>query len=143
VGGDFSLVLKRNCSIAPATFACVFAALAVAVLGIGIGFAMAGAWLILPFAGLEVIALGAAFVLHARHATDYERIELAGGRLRVEVAEAERIARYELDARRARIEMQGPHIVLRGAGEELRIGRHLDEEARMRFAAELNNRLRT
>ena len=113
------------------------------MLGIGIGFAMAGAWLILPFAGLEVIALGAAFVLQARHATDYERIELAGGRLRVEVAEAERIARYELDARRARIEMQGPHIVLRGAGEELRIGRHLDEQARMRFAAELNNRLRT
>jgi uncharacterized membrane protein len=48
-----------------------------------------------------------------------------------------------VDARRARIEMQGPHIVLRGAGEELRIGRHLDEEARLRFAAELNNRLRT
>jgi uncharacterized membrane protein len=139
---DFSLLLKRNCSIAPGALACVFAALAVAVLGIGVGFAMAGAWLILPFAGLEVIALGAAFVLQARHATDYERIELAGGRLRVEVGEAERVARYELDSRGARVEMQGPHVLLSGAGEEVRIGRHLDDEARVRFAAELKNRLR-
>src|SRR4051812_41968450 len=138
----FSLVLKRNCSIAPGALASVFAALAVAVLGIGIGFAFAGAWLILPFAGLEVLALGAAFAMQARHATDYERIELDGGKLRVEVGEAQAIARYELDARRARIELQGPHLVLRGAGEELRIGRHLDDEARMRFAAELKNRLR-
>jgi uncharacterized membrane protein len=121
----------------------VFAALAVAVLGIGIGFAIAGAWLILPFAGLEVIALGAAFVLQARHATDYERIELAEGRLRVEVAEAERVALYELDARGARIEMQGAHLWLRAAGKMVRIGRHLDEEARRRFAGELKKRLCT
>ena len=121
----------------------MFGALSVAVLGIGIGFAIAGAWLILPFAGLEVVALGVAFVLQARHAADYERIELANGRLRIEVAEAERVARYEVDAQRARIEMQGPHIVLRGVGEGLRIGRHLDGEARMRLADELKNRLRT
>jgi uncharacterized membrane protein len=140
---DFSLVLKRNCSIAPGALACVFAALAVAVLGIGVGFAIAGAWLILPFAGLEVLALGVAFVLQARHATDYERIELAAGRLRVEVAEAERLARYELEARGAHVEMQGPHAWLRAAGERVRIGRHLDEEARVRFAGELNKRLST
>jgi uncharacterized membrane protein len=139
----FSLVLKRNCSIAPGSLACVFAALAAAVLAIGIGFAFAGAWLVLPFAGLEVLLLAGAFALQARHATDYERIELDSGRLKVEVAEAQRIERYELDARQARIELQGPHVVLRGEREELRIGRHLDEEARRRFAAELKNRLRT
>jgi uncharacterized membrane protein len=139
----FSVILKRNCSIAPAGLACVFAALAVAVLGIGIGFAIAGAWLILPFAGLEVLLLGGAFVVQARHATDYERLELSGGKLRVEVAEAERVARYQLDARKARIDVQGPHVVLRGADEELRIGRHLDDEARIAFAAELKNRLPT
>lgn len=141
--GGFSLTLKRNCSIAPGGLACVFAALALAVLGIGIGFAIAGAWLILPFAGLEVLLLAAAFLLQARHATDYERIELDRGRLRVEVAEGQRVARYEIDARRARIEMRGPHVVLRGPGEELRLGRHLDDEARVAFAAELKNRLRT
>ena len=140
--GGFSLILKRNCSITPVGLACVFAALAVATLVIGIGFAVAGAWLILPFAGLEVMLLAAAFVLQARHATDYERIELEGGRLRVEVGEASRVARYELDARRARIEMECPHVLLRGPKEELELGRHLDVETRAAFAAELKKRLR-
>ena len=141
--GGFSLILKRNCSITPAGLACVFAALAVAVLAIGVGFAVAGAWLILPFAGLEVVLLAAAFALQARHATDYELIALDGGRLRVEVGEASRVARYEMDARRARIEMDGSHVLLRGPKEELELGRHLDAESRVAFAAELRKRLRT
>jgi len=64
----FSPTLKRNCSISPAGLMCVFAALASVSLAIGIGFALAGAWLVLPFAGLEVVALGVAFVVHARRA---------------------------------------------------------------------------
>ncbi|MBV8030569.1 MAG: DUF2244 domain-containing protein [Betaproteobacteria bacterium] len=43
-----------------------FSALAVVTLAIGIGFALVGAWLVLPFAGLEVAALAAAFVAHLR-----------------------------------------------------------------------------
>jgi uncharacterized membrane protein len=139
--GGFSLTLKRNCSISPAGLGCVFAALALAVLAIGTGFAIAGAWLILPFAGLEVLLLGAAFVLQARHATDYERIELEGGRLRVEVADAERRARYELDARRVRVELQGAQVLLQGPGGQLELGRHLDAPSRIAFAAELKRRL--
>ena len=38
----------------------LLAALAVPVLGIAVVFALLGAWLILPFAGLELVALGAA-----------------------------------------------------------------------------------
>jgi uncharacterized membrane protein len=140
--GGFSLTLKRNCSISPSGLACVFAALAVAVLAIGTGFAIAGAWLILPFAGLEVVLLGGAFVLQARHATDYERIVLERGQLRVEVAEGRRLARYALDARHARVEVDGARVVLRGPREALELGRHLDERSRIAFGAELRNRLR-
>lgn len=141
--GGFSLTLKRNCSISPTGLACVFAALAVAVLAIGTGFALAGAWLILPFAGLEVLLLGGAFVLQARHAADYERIALERGQLRVEMAEGARLARYELDARRVRVEVDGTHVVLHGARQALELGRHLDEESRIAFGAELKRRLRT
>ena len=119
----------------------MFAALALAVLAIGTGFAIAGAWLILPFAGLEVLMLATAFVLQARHATDYERIELHDGRLQVEVANAARRARYEADASRVRVGMQGPSLVLQGPGGELELGRHLDAESRVAFAAELKRRL--
>ena len=138
----FSLTLKRNCSISPAGLACVFAALAIAVLAIGAGFALLGAWLILPFAGLEVLLLAGAFLLQARHATDYERIELAGDRLRIDVADGARTARYDLDARRVRIAMDEGALVLRGPRQTLQLGRHLDAAARVAFAAELERRLR-
>ena len=60
---------SRNCSISPTAFAGALALLAIVTLAIGIGFAMMGAWLILPFAGLEVLALGAAFLCYARRFT--------------------------------------------------------------------------
>lgn len=121
----------------------MYVALAVAVLGIGGAFALAGAWLVLPFAGLEVLLLAAAYLVYARHAADYERIVLESGRLTVEVADAQRVARYEMEARRARVYLEaGKRVMLRGADEELELGRHLDEQARVEFAAELQKRLR-
>jgi len=139
--GGFSLTLKRNCSISPSGLACVFGALAVVVLAIGTGFALVGAWLILPFAGLEVLLLGGAFLLHARHAMDYERIALERDRLKVEVAEGRRLACYELDARGVRVEVEGSRITVRGGRERLELGRHLDEQSRRVFGAELKKRL--
>lgn len=147
-GGGFSLILKRNCSISPAALACAFGALALAALAIGTGFAFAGAWLVLPFAGLEALLLGGAFLLYARHAADYERIELAGARLRVEVAQGGRSRHHELDARRLRVRVEhdgldrAVRVMLRAPGQELEVGRNLDAEARVRLAAELEKRLR-
>jgi uncharacterized membrane protein len=125
--------------MSPAGLAKVFAALAALVLAIGAGFAAAGAWLVLPFAGLEVLLLGAAFVLHARHAADYERIELQSGRLEVEVTEADRVARYQLQ--NARVSMEEGRVVLRDAKEAIEIGRHIGAEARAELVAELEKAL--
>jgi uncharacterized membrane protein len=125
--------------MSPAGLAKVFAALALVVLAIGAGFAAFGAWLVLPFAGLEVLLLGAAFVLYARHAADYERIEIESGRLTVEVADGSRIARHELE--RARVALEEGRVVLRDAKEELEIGRHLGAQARAEVAAELERKL--
>ena len=138
----FSLILKRNCSISPAGLAGVFGALAVVALAIGAAFALAGAWLVLPFAGLEIAALTVAYLAYARRAADYERIELAAGRLTVEVAEADSMSRHEMEARRARVCVENDWVVLRGAGQELQLGRHLDAERRAEFAAQLQKRLR-
>ena len=138
----FSLILKRNCSISPAGLAGVFGALAALVIAIGTAFAFAGAWLVLPFAGLEIAALAVAYLAYARRAADYERIELAAGRLTVEVAQAQRMSRFDIEARRARVYVEDEWVVLRGAGEELQLGRHLDAERRAEFAAQLQKRLR-
>ena len=53
-------------SISPGALAAVFSLLAAVTVGIGIGFAALGAWMVLPFAGLEALALAAAFFAWAR-----------------------------------------------------------------------------
>ena len=125
--------------MSPVELATVFAALAVLVLAIGAGFAVVGAWLVLPFAGLEVLLLVAAYVLYARRAADYEKIELDSGRLTVEIAQGARTTRYELNG--ARVALKEGRVVVRDARKEVEIGRHLGPEARAEFAAELENKL--
>jgi uncharacterized membrane protein len=143
----FSVLLKRNCSISPAALARVFAFLVAVTLGIGIGFAAAGAWLVLPFAGIEVALLAAAFLTNGRHAADYERIERAGERLTVEISSAGRTERHELAVRATRVRMarqgRAARVWLSSSGREYEIGRHLQGQGRIELAAELAKRIQT
>lgn len=140
----FRVVLKRNCSISPRGLLLAFALLAALALGIAAAFAVLGAWLILPFAGLELVLLGAAFWITARHAADYERIERARDRLTVHVSEGARLRRYEFDARRLRVRLgEGGQVLLDAPQARLEIGRHLDAASRAGFAAELGKRLQS
>lgn len=140
----FRVVLKRNCSISPRGLLLAFALLAALALGIAAAFAALGAWLILPFAGLELLLLGAAFWLTARHAADYERLERARDRLTVDVSEGERLRSYEFDARRLRVRLgESGRVLLDAPQARLEIGRHLDAASRAGFAAELGKRLQS
>ena len=84
-----------------------FGLIAIVTLGIAAAFAALGAWLILPFAGIEIVGLGIAFALNGRHAADYERIQLGEGRLMVEVCESDSIRRHEFDPARASVMVAG------------------------------------
>ncbi|MGH8686776.1 MAG: DUF2244 domain-containing protein [Burkholderiales bacterium] len=137
----FRVVLKRNCSISPRGLLLAFGLIAAIAATIATGFALLGAWLILPFAGLEIAVLAGAFWLTARHATDYERIEREGERLRVEVGEGARELRHEFEARRARVGLHEGRVMLVAPRVRLELGRHLDAASRAGFAAELVKRL--
>ncbi|HTQ73910.1 MAG TPA: DUF2244 domain-containing protein [Burkholderiales bacterium] len=130
----FDLTIKRNCSISPRDLLCVLALAACMSLGIGAGFALAGAWPVLPFAGLEVVALAAAFYLNGRHAADYERIAVSGDKLLVQASDAGRMELHEFDRRWLRIDERRRgrdlRVLLCSSGSELEIGRHLDTEGR-------------
>lgn len=143
--GGFTLTSRRNCSMSPQTLLAVLGALAALNLAIGAAFAVLGLWLVLPFAGLEALALAVAFWAVGRHAGDYERITLVDGRLRVEVREAQASRHYELNPAWVRVvvgRMGGSmRLALRSHGREIEIGRHLDATGRERFAALLRERL--
>ena len=73
-GQNIHWFLKRNCSITPAQLGWLYASQCVVTLGIGTFFWFQGAKLVLPFAWLELMAVGSAFLVYSRHATDGERI---------------------------------------------------------------------
>jgi uncharacterized membrane protein len=87
---EFERVARRNNSLSSTGRLLVFAFIFVISVGIAAAFAYFGAWLILPFAGLEMLVLYLAFRHIERHAADYERIEIDGDRVKVEWLEAGR-----------------------------------------------------
>jgi uncharacterized membrane protein len=145
-GSGFCLLLKRNCSISPTGLLVAYGLIAFVTTGIAAAMAVMGAWLVLPFAGAEIVGLAIAFVMNGRHAADYERIELDRDRLLVEVGEADSVFRHEFNPARASVLVAGKghdvRVLLEAPGRRLEIGRHLQEQARLDLADQLNRRLR-
>lgn len=132
--------LRRNCSVAPARLAAVFGGLAALSLGVSVFFWFQGAVLVLPFAALELLALGAAFLATARHATDGERISLQGGRLVVEVESAGKVVRCEFVADRVRVQPHGSQdglVTVAGEGRVVSVGRFVCADLRPVLAMEI------
>ena len=100
--------LVRNCSITPRQLGVLYVSLCAVSTVIGAGFRFQGASLVAPFAVLELLAVGIAFLIYARHATDGERVLLAQGCLEVEVEQAGRVMRTVLLGRHVRPELRGP-----------------------------------
>lgn len=124
-GQNIHWFLKRNCSVTPSQLGWLYASLCVVSLGIGTVFWMHGAPLVLPFAWLELAAVGFAFMAYARHATDGERIMLQAGRLVVELENGGSYERTEFLPHRVRIEPQTGDrslIELSGQGRSVRWG---------------------
>jgi uncharacterized membrane protein len=142
-------LIKRNCSASPRQLAIVLGSLVAVSFAIGAVFAALGFWMVLPFVGLEVVAMMAAFLLYGRHAADAERIALSDGTLLVERIEANQSSRWEFDPAWVRVEVdeQGKalgrrvrvHLAQRGGRVE--VGRYLLDERRWELASELRNAL--
>jgi uncharacterized membrane protein len=143
-------LIKRNCSASPTQLAAVFGSLVAVSFAFGAVFAMLGLWMVLPFVGLELVAVAVAFLCYGRHAADAERIELAGGKVTVERVEAARRQCWEFDQERVRVEMEergsgwgaSVRVWLASRDEQVEIGRHLLDEKRSALAHELRTALR-
>ena len=133
-------VLKRNCSITPAQLFGTYLSLCAVSLGIALGFTWHGAMPVLAFAGIELLLVGAALLVYARHAADQERITLADGALSVEHQRGPQTERMQFRAAWVRIEPhhgEGSLIELSGDGHRAFVGRYLRPELRMPLAQEL------
>ncbi|HYC42620.1 MAG TPA: DUF2244 domain-containing protein [Noviherbaspirillum sp.] len=138
-------MLKRNCSISPRRLGLAYLVLCTTSLLIATFFAVSGAWYVLVFALAEQLAVGIAFLLYARHATDREHIALEENCLLVEVIQVEHVRQFRLDPRHTRVEppLSGSSglVRLEANGTKVEIGRFLTEWKRRELARELNRAL--
>ena len=144
-GQNIHWFLKRNCSVTPSQLGWLYASLCVVSLGIGGAFWLQGATMVLPFAWLELLAVGLAFVLYARHATDGEKIVLQDGRLVVELENGGNYERAEFLPHQVRIEPQAGDrslIEVSGQGRMVKVGRYVRPELRAALAREIRMALR-
>jgi uncharacterized membrane protein len=138
-------LLKRNCSATPRQVMGFYASLSLVSAIIGAFFWAQGATLVVPFASLEIIAVGLALLVYTRHAADSERISLRPGRLTVERTLGRHVERAEFAPAWVRVEPEHDErslIELSGQGQRIAIGRFVRPELRRQLADELRWTLR-
>lgn len=144
-GQNIHWFLRRNCSITPVQLAWLYASLCLVSLGIGAFFWFRGAKLVMPFAWAELVLVGIAFLVYARHATDGEKISLQGAQLVVELEHAGRLERAEFGREWVRVEPKAGDwslIEVSGRGRTVEVGRYVRPELRPALAREIRMALR-
>ena len=145
---DFTFVAQRNNSISSRGRSLVLGSLAAVLIAISLGFALNGAWLIFPFAGLDILVVYLAFRYVEQRADDYECIACYGENIVIDTRHEGKTERFQFnrywvqvtlieasDAKRGR-------LLLRSHGKEVTFGVHLTGEQRAVIARRLKEHLK-
>ena len=105
--------------------------------------------MVLPFVGLELVAVGAAFFCYARHAADFERITIEPGVVSVEHVKGAQTHRWELDPRASHVEVERSggrwskrvRVFLLAPSIRLELGQYLLDQRRLILGREINGAL--
>lgn len=139
--GRHEWLSRRNCALTPAQLARLFGLCGLISVGVSVAWALQGAWVVLPFALIEVAALTAAFVVYGRHAADFDRIVIEPERVCVECVSGSRVRRLECQRMTARVVYEGRGrrnlIRLAAREEEIEVGRFVLDAERAALAKEL------
>lgn len=138
--------LRRNCSVSPSQMLGFYLSVCAVSLAIAAGFALNGAVVVLWFAGFELLLLGLALMLYARHVGDGDTIILSGPDLWISQVQGARERHFTFRSDWVSVEPSRAHdalIEVSGQGQAVRIGRFLRQELRATFARELRQALQS
>jgi uncharacterized membrane protein len=147
-GGDCAFTVRPNCALGWAWMKWVFGGITGCVVLVAAYFAALGAWLVLPFAGLEVGVLGYAVYQNARAAAAREVILLRAGDLTLyrggrTLSQVARLPRYwtRLSLVRDPTGWYPTRVLLECHGRRIEVAGAVVERERRQLAAELRRRL--
>jgi len=122
----------------------MYLSLAATSLTVAMGFVVMGFWPVLPFAGLELAALGAALYLSARRGAMREVVRVSEAAVVVETGLYRPEKRHTFDRFWSSVELSKSRgqwhpgrLVLRSGTRRLEVGAFLDDEERQNLAREL------
>jgi len=138
-------LFKKNCSFTPKQVGIFYLAQSTLSLIVASFFLYQGVWLILPFTLLELAVLAIALLIYARHATDYERIDIRQGELLVETSNAGKVMQFVFNPSWVRVDSvlnSQKLISINYQGQVLEIGRFIHVSLRKNFLIEFAQALR-
>jgi uncharacterized membrane protein len=148
-GSDGRWIIRPNQSLSWRGVLRVYAAVALCLLAISVGLALRGFWPVLPFAGLELLALGWAFYLCIARSQWCEVVSIDASTVRVEKGRRRPEVRWECPSFWARVQLETSPIawypsrlLIAYQGRRVEIGGFLTESERAALASALRRDLR-
>ena len=149
----YKIIARHNNSLTPKAGVKLLLALAGIVLVVGFGFARIGAWLVLPFAGLEILAFAYAFHYIYLHSDDFESITIENDNVVVEKRDYKEVTTTVFQRHWAQVSLREVASVggvigkrglfIRSHGKEIEFGKHfMNDEQRALLARELKQKLK-
>lgn len=143
-----TFVVTPNCSMTWRENKIFVASLTLVSFSIASGFALQGLWLILPFAGLEMMMLTGILYWSSLRVTRCEIISIDADNVNVEVGRKKMRHLHSFQRAWTRVEVHPPgrphwqsRLVMRSKGKQLEIGAWLNDEERKSLAVSINRAL--
>ncbi len=147
VAADFEVVARPNSSLSAKGRVYAVVIIAAISLAVALGFSLIGAWLVLPFAGIELLAIGYAFYYIHCHSQDYESIVIEGDQISVEKKSYKALSKMVFNRYWAKVLLRltpnGDQMLsLRSHGKEIDFGRsYMTNDQRLELAKQLKERV--
>ena len=150
--GD-KIIARPNNSLSVEDSVKLLAALAGIALVVALGFFHIGAWLVLPFAGLEIMAFAYAFHTVYLHADDFDSITIENDRVVVEKRNVKEITTTVFQRYWAQVNVRDVAMIkgsngkcglfISSHGNEVEFGRNfINDEQRSQLARDLRQKLK-
>ncbi len=151
---DYKIVARPNNSLSPENSLKLMVALAIIAFVVALGFTHIGAWLVLPFAGLELAAFAYAFYYIHLHSSDYESIAIEDDKIIVEKRNFKETSVTEFQRYWTQVHVRDVTnnkglarkngLFISSRGKEVEFGKYfIDDEQRVTLARELKQKLQS
>ena len=137
------IMITRNSNLSSSQVKLIVGIFAVVLGMIGVVFFSQGVWMILPFAGLELLAVSAAFYCCLRHKHDFEMVKIDKNHIQVKRHVASREQIYEFQTHWTKVFLEitkgwyPSRLWVASKGQHVEVGQWLTDPERQQLATRL------